>query len=57
MRGTNPLDVFGQQMRPIAAATLMSRDDAVDVVAYIGTLRGGGAGAPSSTAPNGGGSR
>lgn len=57
VRGTNPLDVFGQQMRPIAAATLMSRDDAVDVVAYIGTLRGGGAGARSSTAPNGGGSR
>lgn len=62
VRGTHPLDVFGQQMRPIAAATLMSRDDAVDVVAYIGTLRGsgsgnGGAEAGSSGVPNGGGFR
>jgi cytochrome c553 len=41
IRGTNPLDVFGQQMRPVAAAMLMSHEDAVDVAAYIGTLRGG----------------
>jgi cytochrome c oxidase subunit 2 len=41
-RGTNPLDVFGQQMRPIAAATLMSKQDVLDVVAYIGSLSGSG---------------
>ena len=39
VRGTDPRDLFGQQMRPIAASVLMSRQDAVDVVSYIATLR------------------
>jgi cytochrome c oxidase subunit 2 len=41
VRGSHPSDVFGQQMRPIVAASLMSPGDAVDVVAYIATLRNG----------------
>jgi cytochrome c553 len=39
VRGMHPLDVFGQQMLPSVTETLMSRDDVVDVVAYIGSLR------------------
>jgi cytochrome c oxidase subunit 2 len=40
LRGSHPSDVFGQQMRPIVTATIMSRSDAVDIAAYIATLRG-----------------
>jgi cytochrome c oxidase subunit 2 len=40
VRGSHPLDVFGQQMVPSVTETLTSRDDVVDVVAYVGSLRG-----------------
>jgi cytochrome c553 len=40
IRGTDMRDIFGQQMRAIAASLITSRQDAVDVVAYIGSLRG-----------------
>jgi cytochrome c553 len=39
LRGTQPEDIFGQQMRPIVVGTLKDRQDAVDVVSYIATLR------------------
>ncbi|HEX7236454.1 MAG TPA: c-type cytochrome [Gammaproteobacteria bacterium] len=39
VRGTDSRDIFGQQMRPIVMSMLASRQDAVDVVSYIGTLR------------------
>jgi cytochrome c553 len=39
IRGMHPLDVFGQEMLSSVTETLMSRDDVVDIVAYIGSLR------------------
>jgi cytochrome c oxidase subunit 2 len=39
VRGADPRDIFGQQMRPIVTSVMQSRQDAVDVVAYIATLR------------------
>lgn len=48
LRGTHPDDLFGQQMVPIVESSLTSRQDAVDVATYIGTLRNGsGAESPS----------
>ena len=39
VRGSDPRDIFGQQMRPIVMSMIGTHEDAVDVVAYIGTLR------------------
>jgi len=39
VRGSDPRDIFGQQMRPIVMSMVGTHEDAVDVVAYIGTLR------------------
>lgn len=39
VRGMHPLDVFGQEMVQSVTETLTSRDDVVDIVAYIGSLR------------------
>jgi cytochrome c553 len=39
VRGYDPRDIFGQQMRPIVMSVLANRQDAVDVVSYIATLR------------------
>jgi len=41
IRGTDGRDIFGKQMQPIVAATLMNRQDSADVVAYIATLAAG----------------
>ncbi len=41
VRGSSPSDTFGQQMRAIASTVLKSRGDAVDVIAYVMSLRGG----------------
>lgn len=38
LRGSDPADVFGQQMAPVVRNTLTSRQDSVDVVAYIESL-------------------
>ena len=43
LRGSHPADAFGQQMRPIVATSLQSRQDAVDVTAYVASLREGSA--------------
>jgi cytochrome c553 len=54
LRGTHPQDVYGAQMRPIVMATLTSRGDIVDVVAYIQSLSsatGGAAGARDAADP------
>lgn len=40
IRGTDMRDLFGQQMRAVAGSLITSHEDAVDVVAYIGSLRG-----------------
>jgi cytochrome c oxidase subunit 2 len=39
VRGSDPRDIFGQQMRPIVMSMITNRQDAGDVVSYIGTLR------------------
>jgi len=39
VRGSDSRDIFGQQMRPIVMSVIGTHEDAVDVVAYIGTLR------------------
>ena len=39
VRGSDPRDIFGQQMRPIVMSMITNPQDAVDVVSYIGTLR------------------
>jgi len=39
VRGSDPRDIFGQQMRPIVMSMITNQQDAVDVVSYIGTLR------------------
>lgn len=44
VRGADPADVFGQQMAPIVQNTLTSRQDVVDVVAYIESLNDESAG-------------
>ena len=38
LRGADMADVFGRQMAPVVQSVLTSRQDAVDVVAYIETL-------------------
>ena len=39
VRGSDPRDIFGQQMRPIVISMIANQQDAADVVSYIGTLR------------------
>jgi hypothetical protein len=39
VRGSDARDIFGQQMRPIVASIIRNRQDALDVVSYIATLR------------------
>lgn len=48
LRGADPDDVFGMQMLPLVESSLESRQDSVDVAAYIETLTG--ADAPDSGA-------
>ena len=39
LRGSHRSDTFGQQMRAVVQSTVQSRKDAVDIAAYLGSLR------------------